>query len=413
MKNFPFWLSTRLTGKNNGTGRTGSVIAVLGVAFAIAVMEITLSVSSGFKDEIVEKLQGFVAPITILPSNETSSETSGLVSCDSALYDEINSVVPNSEKVPVYRLQGLLKSDSDFVAMTFKAYGHDFEATFEKNNLISGQWIDDEDKKSLVVSDLVARDLNLEVGDRIYLCYLVENTMKSRPLIVSGVYDSGFAEFDKGIAYINGRLARDIFHADTLEFNQLELRNINLDEVDAVSSQLRNVFFQSAVERGDLQDICEISTIEQQGAVFLNWLKLLDTNVIVIFILMAAVAICTLISSLFIQVLEKMNTIGLLRALGMRNSSVSNIFIHLTVKLIGWGIILGNLLGLGLLYLQDKYHFVSLDPEMYYLKFVPVKIDVSAFILLNISVIIAGWLIIILPARLATRIAPASTLRFD
>lgn len=156
-----------------------------------------------------------------------------------------------------------------------------------------------------------------------------------------------------------------------------------------------------------------VDNIFRQGSVYLSWLDLLDTNVVVIFILMSLVAISTLISSLFIQVLEKINTIGLLKALGAGNKLISRVFILISLRLVFYGIVIGNALGLGIIFTQYKWGMISLDPEMYYLNRVPIDVNFLSILILNVCVVIVCWLVLILPAQIATRMPAAKTLRFD
>jgi lipoprotein-releasing system permease protein len=147
--------------------------------------------------------------------------------------------------------------------------------------------------------------------------------------------------------------------------------------------------------------------------VYINWLKLLDTNVIVIFALMCAVAGITLISSLFILILNSISTIGILRAIGATKHSVRTVFLLVAMRLVGLGMIFGNVFALALIWLQQTYHVMPLDPEMYYLAHVPVEVNVLGIILINIGVAVFAWLTLVLPARFASTISPAKTMRYE
>jgi lipoprotein-releasing system permease protein len=147
--------------------------------------------------------------------------------------------------------------------------------------------------------------------------------------------------------------------------------------------------------------------------VYLNWMQLLDTNVVVIFALMCAVAGITLISSLFILILNSISTIGILRSIGATKRSVRSIFLLVAMRLVGLGMIFGNVFALALMWLQKTYHFMPLDPEMYYLTSVPVAFNWIGIILINVGVAIFAWLILVLPARFASSISPAKTMRYE
>ena len=414
-RNLSFWISRRISGKKSVAGKTGNIIAVLGVMFAVAVMEITVAVSVGFKNEIFQKLEGFISPVTItsLSRLEDSDQLTNLTKFDEETVRIIRENAPGTSVKESLVVQGILKTVDDFSVVALKGYKSDYEADFEKSNLKFGRWIEPTDRRALVLSQNVANQLKLSLGDRVDLCYFVNDNVKSRPFEIVGIYDSGFEEYDKIIAYTDFEILRNIYHADSCQVSMIELKNIPLQDVDEVDRRISSELNLKSIIDDQGNTTYSVSTITRQGAQYLNWLELLDTNVVVIFILMALVALCALISSLFIQVLEKINFIGVFKAIGASNAMVSKVFVHLSVRLVVKGMILGNLLGLGIILLQKYTHFLTLDAEMYYLKYVPVEINVPDILLLNLGVLITAWLILYLPARSATRTSPARTLRFD
>lgn len=410
------WLSRRLSGNTGRTSRTGKVIAVLGVTFAIAVMEITLAVTSGFKKEITYKLENFIAPLTITSSGTRiigdSLETNMLI-LDDNLVNPIKSILPKAKITPVTFISGMIKTDDDFLALGLKGYEDDYKAEFEKSNLKKGRWISPDSQREIVLSEQVSQALGLSVGDKVNICFFAEDRVKARPFEIVGIYSSGLVEFDKLISFTSASALRKIVQAFDNQITSLEVHDVGLEDVPAVENRLNSKYFEDALSMGNAEAPYRVNTVLKQGALYLNWLDLLDTNVVVIFILMSLVAVSTLISSLFIQVLEKINAIGLLRAIGMTNKGVGKIFEYLTLRLVGWGLIIGNVLGLGLIIIQSKWHIVPLNPEMYYLDSVPIHTTPLTIVLLNVAVILVAWTVLILPARIATRRTPASTLRFD
>lgn len=408
MSSLPFWLSTRLGTGKRGTARTGSVIAILGVAFALAVMEITLAVSVGFKTEITSKLEGFIAPVTISAGTET-----GFIAMDETTISPIVEVAPQADIVPVVSLPTVLKTDEDFAAIVLYGHEADYEASFERSNIVEGSWLDSTDRFSAVLPASVASRLGIKVGDRFIAGFFIAGKIKSRPFTLTGTYSSGLSDYDSMIGYANSDALRSVARVPDNAVTAIELRNITIDNAMNVGQELATRFGYITIETESPDRIYNVSTIQNQGALYLNWLELLDTNVIVIFILMALVAATTLVSSLFIQVLEKINAIGLLRALGASSDTVSSVFIYISLRLTLLGLVLGNLIGLGFIFIQSRWTIVSLDPEMYYLSSVPVHIDTLSIVTINIATMVAAWLILIVPARIATRLSPAGTLRFD
>lgn len=414
MGSLPSWLAGRLSGNSHGAVRAGGVIAILGVAFATAVMEITMAVSYGFKDEITAKLLQFVAPITITaPFDSDRAQLSGFINADEETLSRIHEVVPHARVQPVMTLQGMLKTDSNFDAILLKATPDSVELPVNAEDMVDGEWLSPDGSGEIVMSTGIASGLGLEVGSRVNFCYIVEGSLKVRPLKVKGIYDTGLADFDNLIAFVNPVTLQKIYHSEPGEYVSLEVRGIPLGQVDDAAAKLSQMFNERAVRERAPELAFNVERVTVQGALYLSWLSLLDTNVTVIFILMTLVAACTLVSALFIQVLEKVSTIGLFRALGARNGMLARMFAVILLRYVVTGIIIGNILGLGFIFVQSYWHLLSLDSAMYYLRYVPVKFDLTAIILINAGVFVVSWLIVLLPARIATRMSPGTTLRYD
>lgn len=156
-----------------------------------------------------------------------------------------------------------------------------------------------------------------------------------------------------------------------------------------------------------------VNTLNETCAQYLNWLDLLDTNVVVIIIIMACVAAITLISSLFIIILERVSTIGLLKAIGATNGQIRRMFIYMAERLVIRGIVIGDIIALGFIWLQGHYHILPLDAEAYYLNYVPVDISWQAVVIVNITVVIISALVLILPSHIIARLSPTASLRYE
>lgn len=414
--NLSVWLSQRLSGNSGPTSRTGSIIAILGVTFAVAVMEITLAISSGFKHEITTKLENFIPPVSITSSGPRvigDTLLTNMLILDDNLLSPIKNIVPQASLKSNVVVSAVIKTNDDFTAIGLKGYENHDPALFEKDNVIEGKWLSPNESHSIVISQRTANDLDLHIGEKINVCFFLGDRIKARPFNIVGIYKTGFGEFDRLMAYTSSDALRKILNAMDNQATTLELHNISNEDAPYVEEALNQAYFNRSIQLGQSESPYTVRSVAKQGSMYLNWLDLLDTNVIVIFVLMSLVAASTLISSLFIQVLDKINTIGLLRAIGGNNRLIGRIFVYLSLRLVGWGILIGNLIGLGFIFLQNKLHLIPLDSEMYYLDSVPVHTTATTIFLLNIAVIVATWLILILPARLATRRTPASTLRYD
>ena len=192
----------------------------------------------------------------------------------------------------------------------------------------------------------------------------------------------------------------------------IELRNINYDSIYIYSERLQQKLV-DAVHSGVINRYYSVNNIRNSAALYFNWLDLLDTNVIVILILMACVSAITLISCLFIIILERIKMIGLLKALGATNSQIRHIFIYIAERLVLKGILIGNVIALSLILIQANYHIIPLDPNAYYLSYVPIEINWWQLLVLNICVVLVSILILIIPSHLASKINPVQTMRYE
>lgn len=410
--NFELWMSRRLRlSKDAPTSTvTGVVIAVVGVALALIIMELSVAISLGFKHEIRRKVAGFEAPVSIAPT-EVYEYDEQLLRLNDSLLNCVKSTLPDARLSATTRRHAILKTDSDFIALQCIAHSASHDDSFERENLVSGSWLLPDSASHIVISSQVASRIGLRVGDKVYAYFFVNGKIKPRRLSVTALYNSHFSEYDGVVAYTSPALMASLA-ADSTLVTSLDIEGISIDQVDPAAHALTTTLL-NAYQRGDLPEMYTISTINDRGALYFNWLDLLDTNVVVIFVLMLAVAGFTLISSLFIIILDRVSTIGVLRALGLSSRRVSLIFLNLAMKLVGLGMLIGNVVGLGLILLQYYTRIMPLDPEMYYLSYVPVDLSWWSFLALNIGVAIVAWLVLYIPARLAARIDPSASIRYE
>lgn len=409
------WISRRLRLGTDGTA-AGTVIAVAGVALALAVMELTLGIVVGFKDEIKRKLMGFDAQISIeAPYDPYTRTQESTLTPSPELMEIIAEAAPDAESRLVLRLPGILKTDSDFEGIVFIGQSPQSDFAFERGNIVEGEWPDyssDSCRNDIVISRATASALGLGVGDKVYSTYIIDESVKMRRNTIAAIFQADFGEYDRTVAYASLAALQSIAGLGCDEGNRLDLRGLQQDDIAATASKIESAMM-SAMSTGRTDVYYPVQTIEQTGAIYFNWLALLDTNVAVIFCLMLCVASFTLVSSLFILVLDNVPAIGILRSMGASRSLIRSIFVDLGMRIVLRGMIIGNVLGLGLLLIQKYTHIVPLDPEAYYLNCVPVEIRPWGFIALNVGVAVASWLVLWIPARTASSVDPAKTINFE
>lgn len=414
---FELYIARRLRLKNYNGSKQNSPsisIAVIGVALAIVIMMIAIVVVLGFKHEIRDKVMGFDAQITISNSDYTEKDKS-YITFNDTLKSIINTTIPNGQISLSIKQPGILKTDNDFMGIVFKGMGTNYDWKFISDNLISGSipnYNDENNQNKIIISKIISSSLKLNIGDKIYAYFFENNKIRTRRFEIAAIYETHFGEYDKLFAFSSLNTLQKLNNIDSITGNSIEIRNLPISEIENSSYNLQDSLIQ-ACYTNKLSSLHRVDTVYNTGALYFNWLDLLDTNVIVILILMSLVSGFTLISSMFIIILERVNMIGIMKSLGATNTQIRRIFIYLTERLVIKGILWGNAIALTIIFLQSKFKLIPLDPEAYYLNYVPTEINWSYILLLNIGVIIISGLILILPSHLISTISPAKTIKFE
>lgn len=417
MTHYALSLAKRLkTGKKGDSRSSLSCrIAVISIAIASAVMLLTLAIVTGFKAQITDKIIGFDSQISISPQNGDDS-SSAIDRLPPELIDQLNNTGLQSATINGAIVQpGLLKTEDDFTPVIIRAYGNDKDYGFLTHNIVEG-WLpdfsSDSTRNDIVISATQANALRLECGDKVNAAFFIDNNIKVRRYTIAAIYRSNFSEYDDVIAFGNPASVKSLQKIDTDQWNRYEIAGLPLEQLPEATERI-NTVLRMAYFSGSIDQPLIATSILTTGAVYFNWLQMLDTNVVVIITLMAIIALFTLISALFILILERVKLIGTLKTIGASNNFIRSVFIALTTKLLLKGLLIGNLTALGVIFLQTQFHLLPLDPDSYYISFVPMEISVVQIIILNLAAIAAALLAMLIPAAIISRISPAQTVRFE
>ncbi len=416
--NVPLLIARRL---RLGTPReaVGVHVGVAGVALAVGVMILSLVVIAGFKEGITQKVNSFQAQISVTGVPLQNDFTYGdmqmtpPVSLTPAIEKRIQGTVPGASVQLTAERPVMLKTQDNFAGLVLKGYDDPHRADILRDNLIEGELPSPDSLTHIVVSASTANALSLGVGDRVYGYFFDTNKdVKMRRLKVVGIYDSRFPEFDRLYVYSAIGLPASIDKLAAGEGTRIEINGVDESEVDARAAGLQQSLI-AGVADGDVPDYMQVDTAHRSGAFYFNWLSMLDTNVAVILVLMAVVGAVTLVSSLFVLVLARVNMIGILKALGATNGFVRRIFIILCQRIALRGILWGTVLALALTALQYFTHLIPLDASTYYLEYVPVRCVWWQILLLDVAALIIAATVLILPASYVSRLSPSKSIRFD
>ena len=432
--NLPYFIARRvaLTG-NRGFSRTILRIAVGSVALCVAVMLLTTALITGFKNEVGNKIFGFWGHIHItstsvnrglleaIPITKNQSFYPSLDTLGSVRYLEDLSD-PNSFSEPVYReafthggvrhiqtfalKPGIIKSKDQIEGIVLKGVGTDFDWAFFEQYLIAGEVLRfEEDKMSngILISEETANRLDVGVGDKFIAHFVQGNDQLRRAFRVDGIYRTGLAEFERKLALVDIRKIQQL-----LGWSEDEVGGFEVFVEDIRDLQPLTEYLYYEVVPSDLY----AQSIRRKFPNLFEWLELQDINEYVIVGLMLTVGIINMITALLILILERTNMIGTLKALGATDWTIRRIFLYYAAYILGWGLLLGNALGLLIGFLQKQFEFVKLSEKDYILSVAPIEFNWWVILGLNLGILIVTLLFMLLPTILVARITPVRAIRF-
>lgn len=412
--NFSFYLAKRLSLSSSGRRNSPAVkVAVTAVALSVAVMLAAIAIVLGFKREIRQKVVGFNSHITLY-ANPQDATDNNLLTLTPSLKSLLDSKTYISDYAIEASIPAILKTPDNFKGGYLKSMGSASLQDFLRKNLEEGKLPDyskPDNHQKIVISRVAANQLGLKTGDKIDT-YFMTGEIRVRRLEVAGIYNSHFDSYDDIYIYGALPLIQNLGEISPTQGTSLSITVDNFNNLDFYTADLHNTLL-NALATGMIYRSYNIENVEYQGQGYFRWLSMLDTNVIVVLVLMTFVACVTLISGMLIIILDKKNFIGLIRSLGASVSNVRKIFIYLAIKVALIGLLIGNAVMLIFLFAQNKWHFLPLDADAYYIDFVPVEISLPAIIILNVAAILIIYLCLILPSWFAARISPAETMRYE
>lgn len=413
--NTPYFIAKRLIKDRKGEAsfsRPINVIAIIGIALGLAVMIIALSILTGFKQQIRDKVAGFGSHIQVTNyDSNISFETTPISSNQD--FVAIARKNPEVKHIQVFATKaGIIQINENIQGVVLKGIGSDFDWSFFSENLVEGEVFTVNDSirtNKVVLSKRVCDLLGLKTGDTFNM-HFVQEPARTRVFTVSGIYETSLEEFDKIFVFCDiGHIRRlNGWEDDQISGFEIYIKDFN-DLEEMTSSMVETIGYQLTEDEEKLR----VSNIRIRYPQIFDWLEFQDLNVIIIIILMLLIAGFNMISGLLILILEKTNMIGVLKAVGAGDNMLSKVFLYQAAWLTAKGLFWGNLIGIGLAVLQIKTELISLDPSSYYLKTVPINLDPVHIILLNAGAMTAIIIMLLIPARLISRITPVKAIRYE
>jgi len=395
-----------LSGRNAATATRPIVrIAVAGIAMGFCLMIITLSVVSGFKKEIREKVIGFGSHIQISNFDQNNSYETKPIPINPPFLNALKSNPGISHIQPFATKAGIIKTPDNIEGVVLKGIDRQFDWSWFGEKLVSGTKLslnDTATSNDILLSKLTASRLHLETGDAVVM-YFIAQPVRARKFTVRGIYETGLEEFDKLYVLCDLGQIQKLNDWGSEQTGGFEVTVKDFEKLDQTSEEVYRAI-------GFDWNARSIKDIYPQ---IFDWLSLQDVNAAIIIALMIAVAGINMISALLIIILERVKMIGTLKSLGAGNGAIRRIFLNAAAFLIGRGLLIGNMAGLLICWLQDRFHLVHLDQASYYIPWVPVHFNLIDLLLLNAGTLLVCLLMMLLPTILISRITPVRTLRFS
>ena len=414
--NLPLFIARRIyseQGDRRKVSRPAIQIATVGVAIGLAVMIVTVSVVLGFKHTIRDKVVGFGSHIQVLNILSVNSAETYPVCINDSMLNVLGGIKGVRHVQRFASVQGILKTDDDFLGVVFKGVGPEYDLQFLRQHLTEGEipvMSDTTANYNMAVSRMIADKLRINVGDRIFAYFIDEDGVRPRRFTVSGIYQTNMTRFDESLCLTDLYTARKLNGWFDNQCTGAELLVDDFDRLEEVEQRL--------VAKVNRTQDCYNNTFTTQNIheaypqVF-TWLELLDINVWIILALMVCLAAITMISGLLIIILERTAMIGTLKALGSSNKTIRHTFLWFAAFIICRGLVAGNLLGIGLVMLQKYTGLVSLDPQVYYVSQAPIELNLPLVVVLNVATLFICIFVLIAPSFFISRIHPAKSMRFE
>ena len=416
--NLEYFIAKRLTASDKNKSSISAPIkniAIAAIAIGMIMMIISVAAGVGLQQKIREKVAAFNGHIIVSNFDDNQSEVSrDPISINQDFYPKFKNVSGISHIQAVATKAGIIRTESDFEAVIYKGVGKDYDWNNLKEYLVEGK-LPDVSKNlnaEVLISKYIAERLHLKVGDKFNTFFMKDDNNKlpnRRYFEISGIYNSGFQEFDA--TYIIGDI-RHLQRINKWNPDQIGSFEIFIDDFNQIEKKGDEVY-NNTQNKQDASKTLDTQTIAEKYFYIFEWLHLFDFNIVVILVIMIIVATINMVVALLVLILERTQMIGILKAVGANNWTIRKIFLYNAFHLIVRGLIWGNLIGIGIIIIQQQFGIVKLNPESYYVNVAPLYLDWLYILLLNLGTAIVAFLVLLIPSYIVTKISPVKAMRFD
>ena len=383
-------------------------IAITAIALGIIIMLIAVATASGLQTKIRDKMAGFKGHVQIVNYDNNNSDVSTTpINIEQDFYPKFKNI-EGIKNVQIFASKGgIIRTNTDFEGIVFKGVSSDYDWSLFKEYLIAGTVpnFDQSRTKEVLLSQTIMNRLQLKLNDTIAATFLKTTSSKlpsNRKYSICGIYNSGFAPFDKNMMIGDIREVQRLNKWTENQVGGFEVLLNNFDDIEEKSEQIYR----------DISGTLNANSITNLYPTVFEWIKLFDNNVWFIIGIMILIAGINMITALLVLILERVQMIGILKALGSHNASIRKIFLYNASYLILKGLFWGNIIGLSIIGVQYFFKVITLNPETYYVAVMPVHISIGVILALNIGTLVLCFLMLIIPSFIITKINPSKSIRF-
>lgn len=422
--NFSSYIARRILNKNNVKNNMSSPIVKIGttgIALGVAVMIITMAVITGFQQQITKKITTFTAHLQINDYDENPSQEPNPIVVDAAVLQAV-SAHDNVKHAQAFATKnGILKTKTENEGIVLKGVSADYDWSYLEPYLSEGATLNISDtavSKDIFISKAIATKLNLKLNQKLLVYFMskkkltdttfsgqnyIEYEPRVKDFYVKGIFNTGFADFDKNLVFVDLKQIQKLNYWNPQQVGGYEVYLNDFNKLEQTQEELNDIVG---------YDLIVNNVKQMQNAIF-SWLDMIDVNAVIIITLMVLVAAINMISALLILILERTNMVGILKAMGLANGRVRSVFFHVSLQLLGKGLLFGNIVGLGLCWAQMQFKFATLNSATYYLDYVPINLSALHVVLINLGTIVVCLLMMFLPTLILNRITPVKAIRFS
>jgi len=410
--NFEFFIAKHLINAQSYKSSVSAPIikiGVLAIAISTIVMLFAVSISVGLQKKIRDKAVAFNGHITISNFDSNLSEGAQVpINKNQLFYPKFREVDGIMHVQAVAQKFGIIRTETDFEGLFMKGVGIDYNWQYFKEFLIQGTLPNYSESYSdeVLISEHLAKRLLFKVGDTFQM-YFLKSDSSSPPSIrkfrIVGIFNSGFEELDQTF------LIGDLNHVQRLnrwskdQVGQFEVFIKDYKDLEAKGLEVY----------AETTSMLNAQTVKQKYPVIFDWIAIFDKNTYGIIAMMILVGVINMITALLVLILERTQMIGILKALGSPSWSIQKVFIYTASYLAITGLILGNGIGLLILFIQKYLSPITLNPSVYYVSKAPVDINLWTILSLNLLTFVICVLVLIIPSYLIAKIAPVKAIKFD